>query len=342
MDTFFRNTEVRKSFFVWCVMGALFTGISAGLGIWLDVGFVFAALMGISSLIWIGVNLWITRKRYAKLENLSLEIDRILHGNSHFDWNQFSEGELSILSSEIYKMTIRLREQADALQQDKILLADALTDISHQIRTPLTSINLIANFLAEEQLSEQRRYKLTKELFRLLSRIEWLITALLKMSKLDTGAISMTKEPIIVRQLVQKAADLIAIPMELRNQKLQIDAAGSEKLEGDMAWCIEAIGNILKNCMEHTPEGGTIRVTIWENTLFTEIRITDTGQGFETEEIPHLFERFYKGKHAGEDSFGIGLALSRMILQAQDGTIQAQNAKEGGAEFILRFYKMAI
>lgn len=336
LETFFRNPEIRRSLAIWSGMGILFTIISACMDL------RFGLMTGLFSLFWIGVSLAITVKRYRALTDLSLEIDRILHGNSHFDWNQFSEGELSILSSEIYKMTIRLREQADALEKDKVWLADSLADISHQIRTPLTSINLIANFLSEENLTEERRYQLTKELFRLLSRIEWLITTLLKMSKLDAGAIQMVKEPVHALQMVQKAADLIAIPMELRNQKLVLRGTGREIFSGDMAWCVEAVGNVLKNCMEHTPEGGTLTVELRDNTLFTEIRIADTGNGFEKEDIPHLFERFYKGKNAGKDSFGIGLALSRMIVQAQDGIIQAKNGEHGGAEFVIRFYKATI
>lgn len=336
MKNFLRNPEIWRSLIFWIFMAAVFIALSACLD------FRFGILSAFFSLAFAGSFLGVTYLRYNQLAELSLEIDRILHDSTRFDLSRFAEGELSILSSEVYKMTVRLREQADALQKDKTYLADSLADISHQLRTPLTSINLIVNFLSEEELSDERRQQLTKELYRLLSRIDWLITTLLKISKLDAGSVQMASEPVLVQELVQKAADLIAIPMELRNQKLLVRGDEGASYLGDMTWSVEAVGNILKNCMEHTPEGGTITVAIRDNTLFTEIIIRDNGNGFAKEDIPHLFERFYKGKNAGENSFGIGLALSRIIVQAQDGTIRAANGRNGGAEFILRFYKTTI
>ena len=144
-------------------------------------------------------------------------------------------------------MTVRLREQAEALKKDKIFLADSIADISHQIRTPLTSINLIANFLADEELSDERRLSLVKDLFQLLSRIDWLISTLLKISKLDAGTVKFAKDTVKVSELIQKAAKPLAIPMDLRNQQLIIKANGDELFEGDLAWTAEAIVNILIN-----------------------------------------------------------------------------------------------
>lgn len=336
VTNFLRNPEVCRNLVMWGLMTLIFTVLAA----WLDI--YFGVLTAGFGLVFIISFLAVTYKRYEKLADLSLEIDRILHDSTRFDLSRFAEGELSILSSEIYKMTVRLREQADALKKDKIYLADSLADISHQIRTPLTSINLIANFLSEENLNESRRRQLTQELFQLLSRIDWLITTLLKISKLDAGSIQMEHEPVLVGELIKKAANLVAIPMELRNQQLIVHVDGEASYQGDFTWSVEAVGNILKNCMEHTPEGGTITVEVQDNTLFTELVISDDGEGFVEEDIPHLFERFYKGKNAGDNSFGIGLALSRMIVQAQDGTIRAVNGSNGGAAFILRFYKTTI
>ena len=307
---------------------------------WLDIRFCIAAVVfGVSLLM---IYLIATWKRYQLLADLSLEIDRILHNSSHFDLSRFSEGELSILSSEVYKMTVRLREQADALKKDKTYLADSLADISHQIRTPLTSIHLIANFLAEDELDKGRRLNLTRDLLRQLSRVDWLITALLKISRLDAGSVQMAKERVSLFELVRKSAEMVSISMELRNQKLSVCGDEDGFFSGDMAWSVEAVGNILKNCMEHTPEGGTIAIDMMDNSLFAEIVIRDNGEGFEKEDIPHLFERFYRGKNANESSFGIGLALSRMIIQNQNGTILAGNAVGGGAEFTIRFYKTTI
>lgn len=333
--SFLRNPEIGHNLMIWILLAAAFCAFSACL----DIRFGLAA--AVFSVGMIAVFLRMTCRRYELLADMSLEIDRILHGSSHFDLSCFSEGELAILSSEVYKMTVRLREQADTLKRDKVYLADSLADISHQIRTPLTSMNLIANFLSEEDLNRERRLQLARDLCRQLARIDWLITALLKISKLDAGAVQMAKAPVSVLELVNKSAEMVAIPMELRNQKLMIQ--GEEGVfPGDLSWCVEAVGNILKNCMEHTPSGGTVSVTMQDNSLFTEIVIRDNGKGFDREDIPHLFERFYRGKNAGENSFGIGLALSRMIIQKQNGTIRAGNAEDGGAEFVIRFYKTTI
>lgn len=331
-----RNPEVRKSFSAWILLAVIFTAFST----WFDVR--FAAAAAVFSFCLIGGFYRTTRRRYERLEEMSLEIDRILHGSSHFDLSRFEEGELAILSSEIYKMTVRLREQADALLKDKTHLADSLADISHQIRTPLTSINLIVDFLSEDDLSRERRLGLTRELMVQLSCIDGLISALLKLSRLDAGAVQMAEEPVSAAELVKKAADTIAIPMELRSQKLVVQIVQDGSFTGDFAWCVEAMGNILKNCMEHTPEGGTITVSVKDNSLFTEFLISDTGDGFSEEDIPHLFDRFYKGKNSDAGSFGIGLALARTIIRAQNGTIQACNGKDGGALFILRFYRTTI
>lgn len=283
-----------------------------------------------------------TWRRYQRLWDLALEIDKILHNQGRFDLSRFAEGELSILYSELYKMTVRLREQADILQADKIYLSNAIADISHQIRTPLTSINLIADFLSEEELSEKRRKELVRDLFQLLSRIDWLITTLLKMSKLDTGTVQMEKTVLDATELVKRAAEPIAIAMDLRNRELILKAQEGASFVGDMAWTVEAVGNILKNCMEHTPEGGSLTVEIQENTMFTELVISDTGEGITPEDLPHLFERFYKGKNAGKNSVGIGLAMAQMIVAAQNGTLKAENGADGGARFVLRFYKTTV
>lgn len=276
-------------------------------------------------------------RRYKRISDLSADIDRILHGNDHVSLNDYAEGELSILQSEIYKMTVRLREQQQSLLDDKVYLADSLADISHQIRTPLTSINLLVSFMSEPDITDERRGELTRELYSLLSRIDWLITTLLKMSKLDAGTVQFRKEVISMRDLIDKASEPLLIPMELHEQTLYIDADGV--FNGDSQWTCEAITNIIKNCMEHTPIGGEIYVTAAENPLFSEIIISDNGSGIDKEDLPHIFDRFYKGKNANVTGFGIGLALARTIITAQNGIIKAENQARNGAKFIIRFYK---
>lgn len=280
------------------------------------------------------------RYRYKQLSDLALKINSILHDDSCILINDCSEGELSLLRAEIYKMTVRLREQSDLLKKDKLRLSDFLADVSHQIRTPLTSMNILVSLLEKPDLTLHRRLEITQELYELLSRIDWLITALLKISKLDAGTITFRKDNIPLAELISKASLPIQIPMELRGQELIVKAEG--EICGDEAWNCEAVGNILKNCMEHTPEGGRITVHAAENTLYSEIIISDNGCGISKEDLPHIFERFYKGKSSDSGSFGIGLALARMIITGQNGTVKAESPAGGGARFTIRFYKCTI
>ena len=278
-----------------------------------------------------------TYKRYQRISSLADDINQVLHGDSSIDFDSYSEGELSILHSEIYKMTVRLREQQQKLLSDKEYLANSLADISHQIRTPLTSINLLVERLSATGLTDECRHQLTNELYELLDRIDWLITTLLKISKLDAGTVSFNKETVSLETLIKRSCSPLLIPMELRGQELRIHADGA--FQGDFSWSCEAIGNIVKNCMEHTPEGGRIEINATENALYSEIIIKDNGTGISPEDLPHIFERFYKGKDSDGKSFGIGLALSRMIIAGQGGTVKAENRNPVGAMFTIRFYK---
>ncbi len=327
----FRNKEFNRTFIFCCIVSAV---ASVAAFMW-EPGFgVFTLAVCVLFLLLFYVS---TCRRYKRIANLASEINRILHGDVSVPLEQYSEGELAILQSEVYKMTVRLREQKQNLQDDKIYLADSLADISHQIRTPLTSINLLVNFLAEPNISDDRRMQLTHELYGLLSRIDWLITALLKISKLDAGTVQFKKEQISLEELIRKSTSPILVPIELREQTLQVEANGD--FCGDISWTSEAITNIVKNCMEHTPDGGSLSIIATENALYSEIVITDNGSGITKEDLPHIFERFYKGANSDKNSFGIGLALARMIITVQNGTVKAENNVPNGAKFTIRFYK---
>lgn len=308
------------------------------------VGFFVSVLTGIliltACLIAIAIFLLTEHYRYRRLQKLSIDLDNLLINGTPLPIAEYNEGELSILANQIQKITLLLKESADVVTADKKYLADSLADISHQLRTPLTSMNLTASMLRNPELSTEKRIELSRELRSLLTRMDWLIETLLKISKLDAGTIQLTKRPVQVRDLIARATEPLAIPTELRNQQLVVHCK-EEAFVGDPIWTAEALGNILKNCIEHTPEGGTITVTAQETALYTQIEVTDTGSGFDPKDIPHLFERFYKGSNASQNSYGIGLALARTVIAAQNGTIQAQNC-DTGAKFIIKFYKQVI
>lgn len=326
-----RNTEVIKGLSLYLLLSLVAISVAFS---WEKK---FGLFTGILCSCMILLHIGITYCRYRNIQKLSLEIDKTLHGEDHIFQRAYQEGELAFLESEIQKMTLRLREQKEQLLIDKKYLADSIADISHQIRTPLTSINLLVSFLADENITKEKQKRTTRELYERLSRIDWLITTLLKISKLDAGTIAFKKEKIPMWELIQKSVAPMLVPMELREQTLQIEVEGT--FIGDVDWTCEAIGNIVKNCMEHTEIGGIITISAIENPIYTEIQISDNGCGIEEEDLPHIFERFYKGKHSSEKSFGIGLALARMIIMKQNGTIKAENRSTKGAEFTIRFYK---
>ena len=278
------------------------------------------------------------RKRYNAMEQLSIELDEILHDNSRFLITECEEGELAILSSSIRKMTLKLKEQASNLTDEKKVLTDAIADIFHQMRTPLTSMRLSCSMLAEEELPYEERIRFVRGIKKQLERMQWLVETLLKMSKIEAGTVTFRRERLDAKELVQKACEPLLIPLELRDIRLQI-TTNDAGLTGDMDWLAEAVGNIVKNCMEHTPEGGRITINAEENAIYTVMTIEDTGKGFDKNDIAHIFERFYKGKNSGSESVGIGLALCRTIITGLDGTIKAENGKDGGARFEIRFYK---
>lgn len=349
---FFRNPEIKRSLLHFLLAAACFAvagyvfGISIAQGGELRIfGRVFS-LGAVLALFALGIGLFFTLmylfftwQRYGHIRGLARNIDALLHGTDTLNFSDYEEGELSILKIELDKVVLRLREQSEGLKREKGHLAASMADISHQLRTPMTSIHLVLSLLSEPELSGQKRMELLHQMSMLLNRMDWLIEALLKVSRLDAGTVTFQQKHTSVAQVIQAAVEPLEIPMELRGQQFIFSGQnGTEAFFVDRSWTVEAIANILKNCMEHTPQDGCIRVTASQNAIFTELIIEDNGPGFAAEDLPHLFERFYKGKHSGEQSIGIGLALARMILSKQNATIKAENIPTGGARFILHFY----
>ena len=331
---FQNNKELRIS--LWLLICAVAALTVAGFIISFACGVMVMTTSVIISSLYLGTEFY----RYRRLKKISSDLDDLLISGKPLPIHEYDEGELSILANQIQKLTLRLMESAEVVKADKVHLADSLADISHQLRTPLTAMNLTTTMLRSPNLTDDKRMDLTAELRNLLNRTDWLVETLLKLSKLDAGTVKLAKDSVSVRVLISRSAAPIAIPMELRDQQLVVNCK-EEYFTGDLIWSAEALGNILKNCMEHTPEGGTITVTAQENALFTQIEVEDTGSGLDANDIPHLFERFYKSSNASENSYGIGLALARMVITSQNGTIQAMNGSTG-AKFVIKFYKQTI
>ncbi|MCH5203751.1 MAG: HAMP domain-containing histidine kinase [Oscillospiraceae bacterium] len=331
-----RSPEIRKT--VICQVCAAVIGFVGCLFFSVPAAFV---LIGVSAAV-IFIQLYSLSKRQNKLSMLCDEIDRILHGADTADFGEYREGELSILSAEIQKMTVRLREQNSALYRDKQFMKEALEDMSHQLRTPLTTVMLVLGMLREPELSRQQRAEHIQELHRLLSRMQWMLETLLSLSRLEAGAVEFKTEDIHVEKLIGAALEPLSIAIELKNITVHTEIEGSPVFRGDIQYLTEAVVNILKNCMEHTPDGGVITVSVAENGLYTEITVTDSGSGIPEQELLHIFERFYRGSEFSKNGYGIGLSFAQKIISSQNGSIQVRNAKPHGAEFEIRMYKTVV
>ena len=328
-----RNREIRQFAGLFLVI----TMMAAAAGIFL-AGRAVGALILILAACYGAAFFRFTRKRYRRIARMSEQVDLVLHDQDRLYAAEEEEGELSVLQSEIGKMTLRMREQNRALQKEKEHLADSLADIAHQLRTPLTSVNLILSLL-EGNPEEDRRRELFMELEDLLVRVDGLITSLLKLSRLDAGIIVFQKEPVEVKELIDAALRPLRIPMDLHDVTVRTEIPDDACMEGDPDWLAQAVQNILKNCMESAGDHGAVEILCEDTPLFTGIRIHDSGPGFEEDELHRLFERFYRGKDTKTSGYGIGLALSKSIITGQGGTVSARNHPEGGAVFLIRFPK---
>ena len=325
-----RNREI------WKMLGVMLVLALAAAGAGLVISPAAAGIVGAFALALVAVSMIYTWRRYRELERLAAYLLRVVEGDYGLDIRDSAEGELSILKSEIYKVTVMLREQAAALREEKGNLADALSDISHQLKTPLTSMFVMTDLLCGE-LPEGKRAEFTDRLRSQLERIGWLLSCLLKLSRLDAGVVEFRKEEVFLGRVIEAACEPLLISMELKEQELRADCPEISCC-CDFHWTVEALVNILKNCVEHTPRGGTIQISAETNPLYTEIVVADNGPGIDPEDLPHVFQRFYRGKNADCDSIGIGLAMARGIIVSQGGSIQVKSDK-WGSRFILRFYK---
>ncbi len=282
----------------------------------------------------------LTKNRYKKLAELNDYLSLICAGNYDLDISDNAEGELSILKNNLYKVISILRTQNEMLKKDKVYLADSIADISHQLKTPLTSMIVMTDLLNSE-IRDDKRSEFISVIENQLDKIQWLITNLLKISKLDAGTTVLKREVHSSSEVIKSAIEPFVITLELK--KITLDnTVGELSLNIDKSWTVEAIQNIIKNCIEHTDTGGTISVSSESTHIFDVIRIRDNGCGIAKEDLPHIFERFYHGKNASKDSVGIGLALAKAVLEKENADISVTSIEGAGSEFVIKFYKSIV
>lgn len=272
------------------------------------------------------------------ISNISKYIHRLLNKDYSLDIIDNDEGNLSILKNEIYKITVMLKEQNEELMQDKMNLANNLADISHQLKTPLTSMLIMSDLLENENLSKEEQKKFLDVIRSQLKRIEWLVSSLLKMAKLDAKTVEFKKEKIYADDLILKAVEPVNMLMKEKNQQF-VMSGDNPMVSVDINWTSEAFLNILKNCSEHTPKGGTLKAEVFESVMYTEFVFSDNGEGIEAKDLPFIFERFYRAGKSVSDSVGIGLAMSYSILTSQNATLHVKSKPNKGTTFSIRFYK---
>lgn len=280
------------------------------------------------------------KNKSKKIKEITKMISKINNRQFDIDINDFNEGELSILKNEISKTTIMLRQVADNSVKDKLNLKDSLGDISHQLKTPLTSITImIDNILDSPDMDEKIRKKFLINIKREILNINFLVMSLLKLSKFDANVVKFNKESVYLKDIFIESIKNVSMIKELKNITIKVSGDDNIKLLCDFKWQVESITNILKNSIEHTSEYGTVEVNYSENKLYTRILIKDNGKGINSDDLPHIFDRFYKGKNGSDDSFGIGLSLSKTIIEKEGGSITVKSTPNIGTIFTIKYLK---
>ena len=341
-----RNAEVRRTVLVFLAVGAIGAGAA-----WALAGPRAAAVVAATAAVLLAVLLVATHLRYRRIARMAEQVDAVLHGERDVSFERMREGELAVLASELDKMRSRLELANEDLLREKNALADALADVSHQVKTPLTSLSLMTSLTRGALVSDGTHpgeVERLRTMERLEGRVEWLVSSLLKLARIDAGVVSFSRGRVDADELVARAAEPLAVAFDLADVELAREVQPGAGFTGDLAWTAEALENVLKNCLEHTPAGGRVSVSATEDALAFRLRVEDTGPGIAEGDLPHVFERFWRGGEQGAGSevdpggVGIGLALAKSLVTAQGGQVRAGNAPGGGARFDVVFFKATV
>lgn len=280
------------------------------------------------------------KQRDKKINQITQYINEIKNRKYDLNINENSEDELSNLKNELYKITIMLKEESEISRQDKENIKMSVEDISHQLKTPLTSIMIMLDNLKDNpNMDEDTKQKFIFEISKQVDWINWLVISILKLSRLEANVVKFSDNKINVKKFIDEIIGNLEIPIEIKNQKISIEGDEDASFIGDYKWQQEAITNIIKNAIEHNKENGKITIKYEENVLFTKITIIDEGQGIAKEDLKHIFERFYKAQNSSDNSVGIGLSLAKNIIEKNNGMINCKSEIGNGTEFIVKYMK---
>lgn len=276
--------------------------------------------------------LLIRRKYRQRIKGLTGYLEQVNRDNGNSVLSR-KEDDFSMLEDEIYKTVTQLRQMKETAERERKSLADNLADISHQIKTPVAAVSLMTQLLEEEGSSSY-----AERIRRHLKHLEQLVEALLTLSRIDAGTLQLSKSQVDIYTMLQLSLDSLDTAIQQKQIRVILPNHPEVTYTGDLEWSMEAFINIIKDCIEHIPYGGIIKADYERNPLYTQIRIEDNGPGFPDKDLPHIFERFYRGENTSGTGAGIGLSLSKAIIELQNGIIHSGNLQNGGAVFIVRFY----
>lgn len=300
--------------------------------------FITILFLIISLLVLIIIFIYYNRKKDEEIAEIVSLVEQINRKNYSIKIDNISEDELSILKNEIYKTMIKLKESAENSLQDKKNLKKSLEDISHQIKTPLTSILIMLdNLIDDPNMDAETRQWFIRDIKKNVNNINFLVQALLKLSKFDTNTVNFIREKKRLVEIVSNAKQKVSALCDLKKVKIESDGDKNASIKCDFKWQVEALTNVLKNCVEHSKTNGKIIVTYGKNNAYSFITVKDFGDGIDEYDINHIFERFYKGKNAKEDSIGIGLALSKAIIESDNGKITVESDNTG-TKFVIKYF----
>ena len=286
------------------------------------------------------INIIHERKENKTIREITEYIKKLNEKKYELKIEENTENELSKLKNELYKITVMLKEEAEESMDAKKTLKVAIEDISHQLKTPLTSMSIMLdNIIENPDMDKETRNLFIHEINRQIKWINWLILSLLKLAKLDSNTIEFESNNINVHNLINNVIKNLEIPIDIKEQKIIITGDKNTSFVGDYNWENEAITNVLKNCIEHTEKNKKIYINFEENNFYAKIEIIDEGKGIDKEDLKHIFKRFYKGKNSSESSIGIGLALAKTIIEKDNGQIVCTSEIDKGTKFEIRYMK---
>ncbi len=278
-------------------------------------------------------------KRTKKINKIIELISKINKRNFDIDIEDYTEDELSILKQEVYKTSLMLRSEADNSLKDKLNLKDSLSDISHHLKTPLTSITImIDNILDNEEMDTKTKRKFLISIKREIININFLVQNLLKLSKFDANVIKFDKEEVLIKDIIDEAIKKVSALSELKGVSIKVSGDKGSTIKCDFMWEVEALSNIIKNSIEHIEGEGFVEVNYTKNKVYSRILIRDNGVGINEDDLPYIFDRFYKGKNSSKDSVGIGLALSKSIIEKDNGSISVKSTPKIGTIFTIKYF----